>query len=50
MASKNIQKAREFISRAEKITPKTERQQFRRSECLKHAILAIQHELKGTTK
>ena len=45
MASKHIKRARSFISKAESIHPQNKEQQFRRSECLKHAILALQSEL-----
>ena len=50
MASKHIKRARSFISKAEGIRPKNDRQQFRRSEYLKHAILALQTELKKETQ
>lgn len=46
MPSKNIQRARKFIAKAEEIRPKNDRERFRRSECLKHAILALQHEVR----
>ena len=46
--SENYEKALEFISKAEEINPQNERERFRRSECLKHAINALTVELKET--
>ena len=46
--SENCKRALEFISKAEEITPQNERERFRRSECIKHAINALKVELKET--